>query len=234
LGADVQNVLLIDDDPDIRALVTVFLRTAGIDVKAVEDGFAGLDELHENHYDLVLLDISMPHVNGFKVLKAIRGSKKFSSLPVIMLTARAEKKDLDQVLNHCNDYIIKPPDRKDLLARVDKILSQRPKNEEIQFTNGDFLTDGTLELPIRLVSLSNFGVTFKGLVPLDKGFSLQGLQVGVLKELKVGTSRLKIGDCIPHNTGGYEFFASFENLSPEERQKIYEWICLRAQTRKAG
>ncbi len=117
---DAARVLVIDDDADIRGLVTELLERAGLSVEQAEDGRSGLRALHKTPPDLVLLDVSMPDLDGWQTLERIRD---LSEVPVLMLTARGEELERVRGLQAgADDYVVKPFGRQELLARVQALL----------------------------------------------------------------------------------------------------------------
>lgn len=114
------RVLVIDDDADIRRLVAELLRRAGLLVEQAEDGRAGLRALHNTPPDLVVLDVSMPDLDGWETLERIRD---LSEVPVLMLTARgAELERVRGLKAGADDYVVKPFGRQELVARVQALL----------------------------------------------------------------------------------------------------------------
>ena len=114
------RVLVIDDDEDIRALVAELLARAGMTVEEAADGRAGLRALHRSPPDLVVLDVSMPDLDGWQTLERIRD---LSEVPVLMLTARgAELERVRGLQAGADDYVVKPFGRQELLARVQALL----------------------------------------------------------------------------------------------------------------
>ncbi|GAB1668367.1 envelope stress response regulator transcription factor CpxR [Mannheimia haemolytica] len=114
------KILLIDDDIEFTELLTELLSLEGFKMKVVHNGLEGLNELESNQYDLVLLDVMMPVLNGVKTLKRIR--QKYS-LPVLMLSARDDQ--IDRILGlelGADDYLPKPFNNRELVARMKAIL----------------------------------------------------------------------------------------------------------------
>ena len=103
-----QKVLIIEDDPFIADVYVLKLESEGYDVETAEDGLRGLDMLKKNKYDIILLDILMPNLDGFKVLERIKMTPEISKVPVIILTNLSQKKDIQKGLDlGATDYIIK-------------------------------------------------------------------------------------------------------------------------------
>src|SRR2546425_12501916 len=110
------RVLVIDDDDDIRGLLTTLLERAGITVHNAPNGREGLREFHSWRPDLVVLDVSMPELDGWNVLDRIRD---MSEVPVLMLTARGDELERVRGLQAgADDYVVKPLGKQGLLARV--------------------------------------------------------------------------------------------------------------------
>jgi len=138
------RILVVDDEPDIRALLEQLLTRAGALVRLAPDGRAGLRELHAWRPELVLLDVSMPGLDGFQTLERIRD---LSEVPVLMLTARgAELERVRGLQAGADDYVVKPFGRQELVARVDALLrrasggrrEQEPESYADRFLSIDF------------------------------------------------------------------------------------------------
>jgi len=106
-----QTVLVIDDNEDIRNLLTMVLEKEGYLVLEGLDGRDGLEKLQANNTDLILLDVMMPGISGLEVLKTIRAhkNKEINSVPICMITAKTSVEDIDLALDlGATSYIIKP------------------------------------------------------------------------------------------------------------------------------
>lgn len=114
------KVLIIDDDEDLCELVSEYLSVEGFDTSVVHDGRSGLDAARTGAYDLAILDVMLPKMNGFEVLKNLSTD---SSLPVLMLTARGD--DMERIVgleSGADDYLPKPFNPRELVARLRAIL----------------------------------------------------------------------------------------------------------------
>ena len=121
-------ILVVDDDPNISRLVTLYLEREGYEVKTAARGDDAVNEFTRLPPDMMLLDVMLPGMDGYQVLKSVR---KSSAIPVIMLTARDET--FDKVLGlelGADDYITKPFDAKELVARVKAVLRRTQGGEE--------------------------------------------------------------------------------------------------------
>jgi two-component system phosphate regulon response regulator PhoB len=119
------TILLAEDDPDIRHLVSFKLGRGGFEVVSVEDGFAALREAHRRPPDLAILDVRMPKMSGIEVCRELRGGPHTAQVPIIMLTARARPQDLEQAYAAgATDYVVKPFSPRELLERVESVLAR--------------------------------------------------------------------------------------------------------------
>jgi len=113
------RVLIVDDEPEIGRILGVILRGAGFEVAAVDGGRAALEHLAASATDLVLLDVTMPELDGFETLRRIREAPATARLPVLMLTANAGAADRARAESlGADDFIAKPFDPADVVARI--------------------------------------------------------------------------------------------------------------------
>ena len=122
------SVLIVEDDPNIRELLQLYLEKDGYAVTLASDGGQGLEKFRAIKPDLVLLDVMMPVMDGWEVCKVIREK---DDTPVIMLTAKSETDDKVTGLKAgADDYITKPFEMKELLARIEAVLRRSDRNCE--------------------------------------------------------------------------------------------------------
>ncbi len=138
-----QKLLIADDDNEIRELLEFDLSHSGYMVDSAKDGEEALQKALTGNYDLILLDVMMPKINGFDVCKKIRSAKP--EIPILMLTAKGTITDKTQGFNSgADDYIVKPFDIQEVLLRV-RALVRRSPNIKTQST-GEILKAGDIEL----------------------------------------------------------------------------------------
>ncbi|HXY81760.1 MAG TPA: response regulator transcription factor [Gaiellaceae bacterium] len=114
------RVLVVDDDDDIRGLVRTLLERSGVIVHEAANGREGMREFHAHRPDLVVLDVSMPELDGWEMLERIRD---MSEVPVLMLTARGDELERVRGLQSgADDYVVKPFGKQELVARVQALL----------------------------------------------------------------------------------------------------------------
>ncbi len=123
-----RNILVVDDEVSIREMVRSYLINEGYDVNEAENGIEAVEKVKANQYDLILLDVMMPKMDGYQSLREIRSIYK--KMPIIMLTAKAE--EIDKLLGlelGADDYITKPFSLRELTARMKAVL-RRTSDEQ--------------------------------------------------------------------------------------------------------
>lgn len=145
-----KHILLIDDDQELAELLSEYLASEGFDLVCCFDGVSGLAKAFDDDLDLILLDVMMPILNGFEVLKALGSQHK---TPILMLTAKGD--EADRVLGlelGADDYLAKPYNHRELLARIKAILrrvdisKKSSLSTNIENVNNVFLNHGTREV----------------------------------------------------------------------------------------
>ncbi len=134
------TILLVDDEHRMLDLIELFLLPLGMKCIKETSGSNAIEMIEKERVDLVLLDVMMPEMNGWKVCKAIR---EFSNVPIIMLTARSDKTEVVKGLSiGADDYIIKPFDERELVARVNAVLRRTSDDYgKSTITHFDFILD---------------------------------------------------------------------------------------------
>jgi two-component system phosphate regulon response regulator OmpR len=142
-----RTLLVVDDDARLRELLAEYLSGRGYAVLTAEDGERGLERVKSGGVDLVILDVMLPGMDGFDVMKALR---RFSAVPVVMLTARGD--ELDRIIGleiGADDYLPKPFNPRELLARIQAVLRRhgaRPEDESTRAAAGPLVVDGDRRL----------------------------------------------------------------------------------------
>jgi diguanylate cyclase (GGDEF)-like protein len=130
------RLLIVDDISDNRSILKRRFERRGFDVTEAESGLIAIEMIENNPFDLVLLDVMMPGIDGMETLKRIRSRKSASALPVIMVTAKSESDNIVDALEQgANDYVTKPVDFAVALARVNTQLSRRRAEQQVAAAN---------------------------------------------------------------------------------------------------
>ena len=131
-----QKVLIIEDDKDLVMFIKELLEIKGYDVDYCYDGANVITLVKRFKPDIILLDIMMPTVSGYKVAKTLKNNEETKFIPIIMVTAKSETTDKVRGINcGIDDYLMKPFDSQELLARIRSLLSKKKSFE--QFTEGE-------------------------------------------------------------------------------------------------
>lgn len=120
------KILLVDDDSGIRMLISKFLEREGFEIITAEDGLQGVDEAKANHPDLIILDVVMPRMDGLTAARLIKFYKPLQDVPIIFLTAKDAKKDIELAEEvKAEVYITKPFDVHQVVKVVKEILDKK-------------------------------------------------------------------------------------------------------------
>lgn len=153
-----QKILIVDDDNNIAELISLYLNKECFDTHIVGDGEAALAAVQSYGPNLILLDIMLPGIDGYEVLRELR---KTSNLPVIMLSAKGET--FDKVLGlelGADDYIMKPFDTKELIARVKAVLRRFTVEPTAEFTT-DSTPKECVTFPDLVINLTDYSVYYQ-------------------------------------------------------------------------
>lgn len=119
-------ILIVDDDPDLAMIMKMILSHAGFEAHSVLSGQEALDWLGTRTPDLILLDLMMPDINGFTILRKLRASETTSSLPVVILTAKADQKTrMESQSAGADAFLTKPINSKSLIEYVRRALGPK-------------------------------------------------------------------------------------------------------------
>lgn len=145
MGDIQKRILIVDDDDEIRDLLEFDVRSSGYFVDTAKDGLEGLNKALNNTYDLILLDVMMPKMNGFDVCQNIRQAKL--SIPILMLTAKGTIDDKTTGFDcGADDYLVKPFDIQEVLLRIRVLLRRNAVDVEESPLSNEVLKCGDIEI----------------------------------------------------------------------------------------
>ncbi len=203
-GAAVARILVVDDEPNIREVVGLYLRRDGHTVISAADGKEALDLFRRNEPDLVVLDLMLPKMSGIEVCRRMNAERR---VPLIMLTARGEEEDRIVGLSlGADDYVVKPFSPRELAARVAAVLRRTG--------DGDKDSDGTI-------------LTFEGLridpstrevFVRDKAVTLTAREFDLLYHLADSPGRVFTRDYLMETVWGYTFAADTSTVTVHMRR----------------
>jgi DNA-binding response OmpR family regulator len=158
------KILVVDDDVKLSAMIKEYLESLGYSVETAETGLKGVEKARNNSYDAVILDVMLPEMNGFEVLKEIR---KTSSVPILMLTALGDESDRIVGLElGADDYLPKTFSTRELLARLRSVIRRSHITKEQSFNEDAEINIKGLSIKNRTRSVSLNGETLH-LTPIE-------------------------------------------------------------------
>jgi DNA-binding response OmpR family regulator len=138
------RVLIVDDDPEIMDWLSMDLQMSGFYTDSAIDGLSGLQKAQNGNYDIIILDVMMPNMDGFEVCKNLRKSAKTKAIPIILLTAKGTIEDkITGFGSGADDYLVKPFDIQELLVRMRALLR---RTDTAQTHSEEILTSGNFKL----------------------------------------------------------------------------------------
>ena len=196
MDENVKNtILIVDDDKNILKILELYLMKEGFDVVTCEKGTQSLAMFHEAQPALVVLDVMLPGKDGFAVLKEIRAE---SAVPVIMLTAKGATLDRVEGLNlGADDYVAKPFDAQELIARIKAVLRRAPATESAASVSFGGLT----------VSIENYSVTIN-----DTHVDMAPKEIELLYFLATHENKVYTREQLLEQVWGFEFYGDTRTI----------------------
>ena len=186
-----QNILIVEDDMDIQELLREFLKEAGYEVTSASDGIEAMDLFVKNKYDLILLDIMLPKIDGFGVCELIR---KQSQIPIIMLTALGGEEEQIRGLDlQVDDYITKPFSVPILIRKIAAVLRRSSRTQEEGHK--------AIEYQNLSLNLDNYSATVDG-----TAYELTQREFEVLRELLTHQGRIMTRQNLLDKLWRYDFY----------------------------
>lgn len=181
------KILIVDDEPDIVELVSYNLKKDGFRVTTALDGEEALRKIRKDRFDLVVLDLMLPGIQGVELCRIIRNDPKTANTPIIMLTAKGE--EVDRVIgleSGADDYMTKPFGSRELIARIKAILRRTGEKSS---------SDKTIPIGKLIINLETHGLT-KGKTPLELSATEFNLLVYLVERKGKVFSREQLVDAV--------------------------------------
>lgn len=197
---DKEKILIVDDDKNICELLRLYLEKEGYETAIANDGERALEIYGEKHFDLVLLDVMMPRVDGWEACRRIRAK---GNTPIIMLTAKGET--FDKVLGlelGADDYVVKPFDTKEVVARIKAVLRRSGRSSES--TNP---SDGALVFDNLVVNITKYELRVKDVVVDTPPKELE-----LLYHLASNPNKVFTRDALLDEVWGFEYYGDSRTI----------------------
>ena len=205
MGAN-KKILVVEDERDILQLVKLYLEKEGYRVSTAATGPDGLKAARAEHPDLLVLDLMLPDMDGLEICKRLRGDQQTATLPIIMLTAKAEESDTVIGLElGADDYVTKPFSPKALVARVKALLRRVERSKDEAPSRSTY---GPL-----VVDRSRHEVTANG-----RDVTLTAKEFGLLEYLLQHPGRVLTRDILLNAVWGYEYYGSTRTIDVHVRR----------------
>ncbi len=189
------RILVVEDEKEIADGINKILEKNGYQVDCVYDGLSGLDAIYSNIYDLILLDVMLPEINGFDIIKEVRAEG--ISTPIIVLTAKSQTDDKIFGLNTgADDYITKPFDGGELLARVAARVRNHAEIKDGRISVFDITLDSS---------------TYK-LEKANKAVKLSKKEYQLLEYFMINKNQILSRDMIINKVWGYDDMTDYNNI----------------------
>ena len=200
-----QKILIVDDDENIAELISLYLAKECFDTMMVHDGMDAISAFDTYQPNLILLDLMLPGIDGYQVCREIRGK---SNVPIIMLSAKGEV--FDKVLGlelGADDYIIKPFDSKELVARVRAVLRRYQAQPAVQQTTTPQNQGKCVEYPGIIINLTNYSVMVDG-----KNVEMPPKELELLYFLAASPNQVFTREQLLDQLWGYEYIGDKSTL----------------------
>ena len=220
--------ILVVEDNQIESLrLSKIIESAGWIPVMANDGLSALDASEKYHIDAALIDIQMPHMDGFTLIDRLRKNQGIKKYPIIMMTAsKHEAKHIQEAITlGAKDFIVKPIDVQIVTSKLQGLLSNRVDWGERELVGSPFKTEAIISHTINVVSISEMGLRVSTNAPLEKN-RFVALNWSVLVDAEIGLVSLKVIDCEPAEKGGYNSYLSFLGL-PEHQLKKLRLLCMK-------
>ena len=195
---DKQKILIVDDDNDIAELISLYLTKEFFECSITNDGQSAVDNFEKTDPDLILLDLMLPKMDGYQVCRAIREK---SDVPIIMLSAKGEV--FDKVLGlelGADDYMIKPFDSKELVARVKAVLRRNSVSKLKADNSIDEKDKNSISYDDLKISISDYTVFNMG-----KQIEMPPKELELLYFLASNPNRVFTREQLLNNIWGYDY-----------------------------
>ncbi len=229
-----KHILVVDDNAMDVKKVCVILENEGLIPVVAKDGATALEMIQSHRFDMAVIDLQMPTMNGFKLTEKLRAHEETKMLPIIVMsgTYKAEQDVKAALLAGANDFVLKPIDSLMLTSKISRILTNQVDWGELSLSESGISPSGTVQVKIEVVSLSEMGIRILSTVPLGVK-SVPQLSIPLFEEIEIPSTNLQVLECTKVPLG-YESYLTFIGM-PEQHLKNIRLFCRKlAAQRKNG
>lgn len=219
-----KKILVVDDLKSILITLESILGKEGYYVAACTNSMDAFDKLNSEHFDLMITDAIMPGTSGYSLITTVRSNERNKDIPIIMLTGKREKADIEKAISAgANDYIIKPIDPDMLVAKVKTILTAAAPRSE--FVEAPVNAAAAINTKTDIISISESEIKLMANYQLNVG-QLYRVTSDFLQQLELSFLNARISECTksPDQTHNYYITGQLVGLSDKELSKIRLWV----------
>lgn len=231
-----RNILLVEDDGQNSLIIKFILSHAGYMVKEAANGYDALDRIDKYHFDLILLDLNMPMMNGFEFLERLRKMKEHKDIPVIILTTRNDVKSIKKAkILGVDQYIVKPPEKESLLKKIENLLGGEPQYHQLSLEADSNLAAVEMNYQGTIKSVSEVGMVMYSPIPMEMHTVVREIGGDLFKQLGIVKPKLFVCEChFDEKKNCYVLFLSFSDLSESHIRTIRQWVVGESLKRRAA
>lgn len=188
------TILMVDDDQDILTIGKRVLSASGYDVLTALNAREACDLLNNHIFDMVISDANMPEHSGFDLLKVLRHDTRFKNLPIALLTARRDRKDIEHAIAlGVDDYIVKPIDPMLLIKKVQGLFERKPAADRASFDLKEVDTRllGNILIETSIMTVSEIGLIIETTQHLVEGQTLQ-IESPLFDQMRIDPPMMKV------------------------------------------
>lgn len=220
------KILIVDDQKSVLMTLEALLAPQGYTVVACTNAIDALHRLAAENFNLVITDAIMPGGgDGYALTRTIRKHPLLARLPVILLTGKREKSDVEKgIESGVSDYVVKPIDPELLLAKISHLLSSQPK-DSAQFLEAPANFKAEWETKTEVIAVSELGLTLQSSIPLPLG-KIVRIQSPVFSEIGIEKMPMRVDLCeeIPGSDALFKIHTQFIGLTERELTPLRLWI----------
>lgn len=222
------RILVVDDQESVLKTADALLKRLGHEVVLAKDGYIALEKVTLFTFDIVITDAAMPGISGWDLAKSLRLMDKTKQVPIIMMTAKSERRDVERAIQvHIDDYIVKPLDPDILMAKLKVQLIRR--SNEVPKPELEIAEEAEVRMTAQLVAISEATIKMNCSWSAPVGGRLP-VSCEFFNTLGIPPQNLRVLSCTAHTgASGYVIHAEFVDLKPEELTKIRVWLATTAK-----
>ncbi len=218
-----KKILIVDDQKTILITLEAILKQQGYHVFSATNSMDAFDKFNSEHIDLVITDAIMPAgSSGYTLITSIRNSEKNNHVPIIMLTGKREKSDVEKALTAgADDYIVKPIDPDILTVKIQNLIDK--SNENIEFVEAPVNAAATVLTKTEIVSMSEIDIQLTSNIQMTPG-QIYKITSDHFRQLGIDSVSTRVAKCEKASEFVYKISTHFVGLTDKELSQIRLWI----------